>query len=353
MKKKNTTKKGAVKNNITKNGEEKKPVLVTGGAGFIGSHVVDELIAMGEKVVVLDDLSGGFRENVNKQAIFVKGSVTDEKLVQKLFKKYKFEHVFHLAAYAAEGLSHFIRKFNYENNLIGSMHLINASVNHGVKCFVFTSSIAVYGPGQTPMREDMVPTPEDPYGIAKYAVEQDLAAAHHMFGLNHIIFRPHNVYGERQNIGDKYRNVIGIFMNKIMKGEHLPIFGDGAQKRAFTHIEDLAPYIARSIYNPDAYNHVFNLGADEAYTVKELAEKVLKIMDSKKSKLEFHDARKEVKIAYSDHSKSKKMLNHATKVHLDEGLKRMAEWAKKNGVKKGKKFKNIEVNKNLPPFWLK
>src|SRR5216110_342358 len=208
--------------------------LVTGGAGFIGAHVVNELIKMGHKVIVVDDLSGGFEDYINPEAVFVKGSVYDEKFITKLFEDHKFDYVYHLAAYAAEGLSHFIRRFNYNNNLVGSINLINESIKHKVKCFVFTSSIAVYGAGQLPMTEDTTPTPEDPYGISKYAVELDLRSAHEMFGLNYIVFRPHNVYGENQNIGDKYRNVIGIFMNQIMQGRKLTIFGDGSQTRAFS-----------------------------------------------------------------------------------------------------------------------
>jgi UDP-glucose 4-epimerase len=191
-----------------------KVALVTGAAGFIGSHVVDALLERGDQVVAMDDLSGGFRDNVHPDAIFLEGSVTDRAFVDGLFSKYTFDHVYHLAAYAAEGLSFFIKRFNYTNNLLGSVNLINASVNTGVKCFVFTSSIAVYGANQPPMTEDMIPQPKDPYGIAKLAVEQDLQVSHDMFGLNYVIFRPHNVYGERQNIGDRYRNVIGIFMNQ-------------------------------------------------------------------------------------------------------------------------------------------
>jgi UDP-glucose 4-epimerase len=191
--------------------------LVTGGAGFIGSHVARRCLELGHEVVVLDDLSGGFRDQVPAQAIFVHGSVIDVTLVQQLFETHRFDYVYHLAAYAAEGLSHFIRRFNYTNNLIGSVNLINEAVKHDVRCFVFTSSIAVYGANQLPMTENLPPQPEDPYGIAKYAVELDLRAAHEMFGLDYIIFRPHNVYGENQNIGDRYRNVIGIFMNQIMQ----------------------------------------------------------------------------------------------------------------------------------------
>ena len=244
-------------------------VLVTGAAGFIGSHVCTHLLKQGHRVVGLDDLSGGFRDYVPGGVEFVEGSVTDTELVKKLFAGNKFDYVFHLAAYAAEGLSHFIKHFNYTNNLLGSVNLINAAVNHNVKCFVFTSSIAVYGRNQLPLTEAAVPQPEDPYGIAKYAVELDLKEAHEMFGLNYVVFRPHNVYGENQNLGDRYRNVIGIFMNQIMQGQPMTIFGDGKQTRAFSYIDDVAPVIAASIARPACYNQVYNVGADKTYSVAE------------------------------------------------------------------------------------
>src|SRR5580693_8705680 len=251
-------------------------ILVTGAAGFIGSHVCRHLLKANHQIVGLDDLSGGFRDYVPEGVEFIEGSVTDADLVKKVFAENRFDHVFHLAAYAAEGLSHFIKHFNYTNNLLGSVNLINASVNHGVKCFVFTSSIAVYGKNQLPMTEDAVPQPEDPYGIAKYAVELDLKETHEMFGLNYVVFRPHNVYGEFQNIGDRYRNVIGIFMNQIMQGQPMTIFGDGKQTRAFSYIDDVAPVIAASIGRTGSYNEVFNVGADKPYSVSELAHVVAK-----------------------------------------------------------------------------
>src|ERR1043165_3010812 len=240
--------------------------LVTGGAGFIGAHVTDELVKLGHEVIVLDDLSGGFEENVNPKAKFVKGSILDVELLERLFEENKFDYVYHLAAYAAEGLSHFIKRFNYNNNLIGSVNLVNLSIKHKVKCFVFTSSIAVYGAGKPPLREDMTPVPEDPYGIAKYAVEMELKVSHEMFGLNYVIFRPHNVYGEYQNLGDRYRNVVGIFMNQLMQGRQLSVFGDGLQQRAFSYIGDIAPAIANSVNIREAMNEVFNIGADQHYT---------------------------------------------------------------------------------------
>ena len=326
-------------------------VLVTGAAGFIGSHVCKHLLKQGHQVVGLDDLSGGFRDYVPPGVKFVEGSVADAALVKQLFAENEFQHVFHLAAYAAEGLSHFIKHFNYTNNLLGSVNLINASVNRGVKCFVFTSSIAVYGRNQLPMTEDAVPQPEDPYGIAKYAVELDLREAHEMFGLNHVIFRPHNVYGEFQNIGDRYRNVIGIFMNQIMQGQPLTIFGDGEQTRAFSYIDDVAPVIAASIARPESHNQVFNVGADKPYSVNELATVVAKVMGAK-SQIKHLDARNEVVHAYSAHAKVQNYFGDLIKnVPLEEGVAKMAAWAKRAGARQGKPFEGIEVRKNLPASW--
>lgn len=327
--------------------------LVTGGAGFIGAHITNNLIKMGHAVVVLDDLSGGFQENVNTDAKFVHGSINDYALLEKLFAEEKFDYVYHLAAYAAEGLSHFIKRFNYTNNIIGSVNLINQAVIHKIKCFVFTSSIAVYGKGQLPMREDMVPMPEDPYGIAKYSVEMDLKTTHEMFGLNYVIFRPHNVYGEYQNIGDRYRNVVGIFMNQLMQGKALTVFGDGTQTRAFSYIGDVAPYIANAVNIQKAYNQVFNIGGDNEYSVKELATEVMKAMEIQQP-LRHLEARNEVQHAYSDHSKMKTIfgIKDDSFVSLSDGIKKMANWAKATGVKSSDKFKGIEILEKLPKVWL-
>jgi UDP-glucose 4-epimerase len=326
--------------------------LVTGGAGFIGAHVTNELIQLGHKVVVLDDLSGGFEDHVNENAIFIKGSITHNQLVKEIFEEYQFNYVYHLAAYAAEGLSHFIRRFNYENNLIGSINLINESVKHKVERFVFTSSIAVYGALQPPMKEDMHPQPEDPYGIAKYAVELDLKTAHEMFGLNYTIFRPHNVYGEFQNIGDKYRNVVGIFMNQLMQGKSLSVFGDGKQTRAFSYIGDVAPYIANCVNIPASKNEIFNLGADQEYTVLELAESIQKAMELNQEIMHL-EARKEVVHAHADHNKAKTIFEINNFTPLIDGIKKMAIWAEKVGSRESSKFENIEITEKLPPFWSK
>ncbi len=321
--------------------------LVTGGAGFIGSHVAAQCLAMGHEVVVLDDLSGGFRDQVPSGAAFVEGSITDAALVARLFAEHRFDYVYHIAAYAAEGLSHFIRRFIYTNNLMGSVTLINEAVKHEVKCFVFTSSIAVYGAAQLPMREDAPPVPEDPYGIGKYAVELDLAAAHHQFGLPYVIFRPHNVYGEHQNIGDRYRNVIGIFMNQIMSGQPLTVFGDGEQTRAFSYIADVAPHIARSVDVPAAYGRAINIGADTPYTVNALAHTVAAEFGVT-PEIRHLPARNEVVDAYSDHRLARELFGAGDPVPLAEGIRRMAAWARKAGARASRPFGDIEVTEGVP-----
>ena len=329
-----------------------REALVTGAAGFIGSHVVCELLRLPEMhVVAMDDLSGGFRENLPSEVDFVEGSVTDPALVSSLFEQYRFDYVYHLAAYAAEGLSHFIRRYNYETNLVGSVNLINAAVNHDVKCFVFTSSIAVYGAKQVPMREDMVPQPEDPYGVAKYAVEQDLRAAYELFGLNYVVFRPHNVYGECQNIGDKYRNVVGIFMNQIVQNRPMTVFGDGEQQRAFSYVRDITRPIVQAAWNPAAYQKVFNIGGDETHSVNELARAVAGAMGAPGHPIEHLPPRNEVRLAFSDHNAATAVFGPPTVTPLATGLRRMANWVRRVGARDTPKFAGIEIDKNMPPSW--
>lgn len=326
-------------------------VLVTGGAGFIGSHVTDELIKRGYQVTVLDDLSGGFEDNVNPEADFIHGSINDFEMLNQLFDQKKFDYVYHLAAYAAEGLSHYIKRFNYNNNLIGSINLINASINHDVKSFVFTSSIAVYGASPIlPMTEDTIPHPEDSYGIAKYAIEQELFACKEMFDLDFIIFRPHNVYGERQNIGDKYRNVVGIFMNQILQNKPMSVFGKGEQSRAFSYIGDMAPIMAQAIENPAAYNQIFNIGADQPYTINELVHAVANAMNAKPV-VNHLPPRNEVQDAYSSHNKIEAVFGNTEGHSLNQGLQKMAQWVKQHGARQSSKFENIEVFKNFPEAW--
>jgi UDP-glucose 4-epimerase len=200
------------------------------------------------------------------------------------------------------------------------------------------------------MREDTIPVPEDSYGISKLAVEQELRVTHEMFGLDYVVFRPHNVYGDRQNIGDRYRNVVGIFMNQLLQGKPMTIFGDGTQQRAFTHINDVAPIIASCVEHPAAMNQIFNVGADVPHSVSHLASVVADAM-RKPCRIERLDARNEVKIAFSDHSKAESVFGKRAKVSLEEGVQMMADWVAKNGARASSVFENIEIERNLPPSW--
>lgn len=326
--------------------------LVTGCAGFIGSHLCDELLRMGHKVVGIDDLSGGFLENIPTKVLpYWRCDITNTEYIREIFEMTKPDYIFHLAAYAAEGLSHFIRRYNYENNLIGSINLINAAVNYRVKQFIFTSSMAVYGSQQVPYTEDMIPAPEDPYGIAKAAVERELKIAHDMFGMDYVIFRPHNVYGERQNIGDPYRNVIGIFMNQIMSGKPMTIFGDGTQTRAFSYISDIAPVIARSIEVPEAKGKIFNIGGETPVTINKLANIVKIVMGAATHPIEHHPPRVEIKNAFSDHSARRKVFGDYEPVSLTVGLNQMAKWALARGPQSPTRLADIEISRNLPGKW--
>jgi UDP-glucose 4-epimerase len=317
----------------------------------MGAHLVRELLDRGDEVVALDDLSGGFADNIEPSARFVEASVTDAEAIDRLFAEERFDRVYHLAAYAAEGLSHFIKRFNYSNNVIGSVTLINAAVNHGVDCFVFTSSIAVYGSEQTPMSEATIPQPEDSYGIAKRAVELELQASKEMFDLDYVVFRPHNVYGELQNIGDRYRNVLGIFINQIMRGEPLSIFGDGIQTRAFSYVSDVIAPIAAAPDVDGARGEVFNVGADRPWSVNELAALVSAEMGVPDHPVVHHEARNEVVHAFSDHSKLAAVFGERDPIALPEGVRRMCEWARGHGPRATTPFTGIEIEKNLPPSW--
>ena len=201
-------------------------ILITGVAGLLGSNLADWIVANTEhKVVGIDDLSGGYKDHVNNLVNFYDYNILDDD-IEKLFESYNFDIVYHFAAYAAEGLSPFVRQFNYKNNLVTTSKLVTLSIKYGIGRLVFTSSMAVYGNNTVPFKEMYAPQPIDPYGIAKMACERDIQIAGEQHGLDWCIIRPHNVYGEKQNIWDKYRNVLGIWMNKHLNAQPITLFGD-------------------------------------------------------------------------------------------------------------------------------
>lgn len=317
--------------------------LVTGGAGFIGSHLAQRLLDRGDDVTVVDNLSGGWRENVPEGAQFIETDLTED------FRFNGFTHVWHLAAYAAEGLSHWVREHNVKNNWLASTKLINAALKHGVERFTFTSSMAVYGTQEPPFIETMRPAPEDPYGIAKFSVEQDLKAAGKVFDLPYVIFRPHNVYGPGQNIGDPYRNVVGIFMRQALSGLPITIYGDGTQTRAFSYISDIIDPMINSI-GVDCVGETFNIGGETVVTINALAKMICTFLPG--TEIEHLPERYEVKHAFCDHTKARNLLGFEPKIPLVTGLGWMAEWAERTGVR-WSQTPQIEVRRNLPTFWEK
>ena len=326
-------------------------IFVTGCAGLLGANYTRHLLASGHKVIGIDDLSGGYKAFLPKDDNFVfeKFDLERRKKVVELFDEHKPDALLHFAAYAAEGLSPFIRNFNYRNNLICSANLINECVKHDTK-MIFTSSMAVYGEQEPPFTEDKKPQPIDPYGIAKYAVECDLKLAKEQFGLRYNIVRPHNVLGIYQNIWDKYRNVIGIFIRKTLTGEPILVYGDGEQTRAFSDIKYYLNPFDQLLTDHDG--EIFNIGADKYFTLNEVAETVQKI--GKKYgyevPIEHGEPRHEVKHAYCDHTKAKTILQFQDNTNLDELIEDMFVWAMKQPNRKVKKM-DYEITKDIYEYW--
>ena len=275
-------------------------ILITGVGGLLGSRLSDWIINNTDNQVVgIDDFSGGYIENVNKKIIFYKFNLTNLDKLYDVFKKEKIEIVYHFAAYAAEGLSPFIRKFNYENNVIASTNLITCSIEHNIKRFVFASSMAVYGDKyEPPFDEDFLQSPIDPYGIAKYAVEMDLKIASHQHGLNYTIVRPHNFYGINQNIWDKYRNVLGIWMYQIINNQRPTIFGDGLQKRAFSYVDDSVVPFWNASQKDNCIGEIINLGGIKEHTINDACNILINIT-GKNLKPLYLEARHETKYAWA------------------------------------------------------
>ena len=244
-----------------------KRILITGIAGLLGTNLSKYLLDKGYDVYGIDDLSGGYIENIDERILnsnkFYKMNLVDVEKLNDFFLRNDIDIVYHFAAYAALGLSPFIRNFNYTNNIICSVNVINCCINYNVEKLIFSSSMDVYGDNIVPFTEEQIPLPLDPYGISKYAVELDLKNAYEQFGLKYNIIRPHNVLGIYQNIWDKYRNVIGIWIRQSINDEPLTIYGDGLQKRAFSDIKYYMEPFEKLIKGFD--NELFNIGADKEF----------------------------------------------------------------------------------------
>src|SRR3989344_2136668 len=324
-------------------------ILVTGGAGFIGSHLVEELCSQGHEVTILDNFIGGKQNLQEMKGNFkiIEGDICSRDICKKATKDKDI--IYHLAAHAAEGQSPFIPVFNANTNLMGSITLLSEAINNNVKDFVFTSSIAAYGkPLTLPIKETHPLNPEDPYGVTKAAFERYLGIYHDSGKINPFIVRFFNVYGPRQRMDDPYRGVVPIFMNKCLKGQNPIIFGDGLQQRAFTYVSDIVSPLARITTFKELINNPVNIGHTQPYTVKELAERIVSKMNPQ-LKIEYVDKRHtDVHVTHCDVSKAKKVLKHETQVDLDEGLDKTIAWAKQQGPQEFRYMEECEIESLRP-----
>ena len=327
-------------------------ILVTGVAGLLGSRLAEWILSNTDhKVIGIDDLSGGYTENIPKGVKFYKFDLKNLNRIDKLFNKHKPDIVYHFAAYAAEGLSPFIRKYNYENNLISSTNLITCSIKHDIKRFVFASSMSVYGNKyEPPFHEDLQQCPLDPYGVAKFSVEQDLKIAYEQHGLNYTIVRPHNFYGQNQNIWDKYRNVLGIWMYQIMNNMSPTIFGDGEQVRAFSYVDDSILPFWNASQRDECIGEIINLGGIKEYTINEACNILLKVTGTKIQPVHL-EGRHEAKHAWSTWEKSVKLLDFEHKIDLEEGLTKMWNWAQTQPMRERFFWGDYELDKGIYEYW--
>ena len=328
-------------------------VLITGVAGLLGSRLADWITENKPDVEIwgIDDLSGGYKKNVNSNVKFITNNlVKDTSLLSHVFESEKFDYVFHFAAYAAEGLSPFIRTFNYDNNLRATAFVVNECIKHSVKRLVFTSTLAVYGHGVGGrFDESQTPKPIDPYGVAKYGCEMDIQIAGEQHGLDWCIIRPHNVYGVKQNIWDKYRNVLGIWMYQHLNGEDMTIFGDGEQTRAFSFIDDSLEPLWNSAVKEEASKEIINLGGVEEISIKDASTIVREVIGE--GEVVHLEPRHEVKHSIPTFQKSIDLLGFEHKTSMKDGLTQMWKWVKEQPMRERFVWSEYELDKGIYSFW--
>lgn len=334
-------------------------ILVTGGAGFMGSHIVSELTEKGyTQIYAIDDLSGGYISNIkdhieNKEIEFINQDLSDTNKTKEIIKSIRPNIIFHLAANAREGASFFQPLEIIKRNYMAYVNVLEPAIKYGLDKMILFSSMATYGDQKPPFSEDMKRIPVDIYGINKTAMEHTTELLSYMHDFRYTIIRPHNVFGPRQSLKDPYRNVIGIFMNRIMRKEPLYIYGDGEQMRAFSYITDSLPcYVKCMDHKIDG--EIINIGGMEPITINKLAELVCKYMNINPNTYPIKhltDRPNEVKIAYCTWTKSRNLLGYDEKIGLEEGIEKMAQWAMKKGPQEWSEEELTLWNEKAPSIW--
>ena len=331
----------------------KKNVLVTGAAGFLGSHLAEKLSNLGHKVLGIDNMTGGYEDNVPKNIEFKKIDCCDLKSVQKVIKDINV--VYHCAATAHEGLSVFSPFEITKNNYLASTAIFSAAVNAKVDRIIFCSSMARYGKQNYPFTEDMKPMPVDPYAISKVASEQVLINLCDLNNIEWVIAVPHNIVGPRQKYDDPFRNVVSIMINRMLQGKPPIIYGDGKQERCFSYIDDCLDCLVPMLDQKNLNKQIINIGPDEEFvTINKVAEICSNVTRTNLQPLYKPDRPREVKHALCSADKARKLLNYKTKVNLEEGIRRTHDYILNRGPKPFDYNLELEiVNELTPSTWLK
>lgn len=327
-------------------------ILITGVAGLIGSRLADYIIEnTNNDVIGIDDLSGGYIENVNPEVKFYQRDLSYDS-IEDIFKENNIDVVYHFACYAAEGLSPFMRSFNYRNNIIATTNIVNNCINFKVKRLVYASSMSVYGHGKKngEIFDETLPyAPIDPYAVSKMACEYDIKIAGEQHGLDYVIIRPHNVFGIKQNIWDKYRNVLGIWMYQTLNNEPMMIYGDGEQTRSFSYIDNILPCLYRCLDDPKVSKETINLGGVKHFTINQACSILQSITGY--DKVVHVEPRHEVKFAVPTYQKSIDLLDYKENISFEEGLRIMWEWAKNQPMRSRKVWDTYEITDKLYTYW--
>ncbi len=324
-------------------------IFVTGIAGFLGGHIAENLIEQGHKVSGCDNLIGGYLDNVPEEAEFFQVDAIYLNQMKKMTKN--VDVVIHTACTAYEGLSVFSPYLVGQNTYQISMSTFTAAAQNNISKVINCSSMARYGHQEkTPFTEDMIPLPQDPYGIAKLASEETLKVLSEVHGFEYVNLVPHNIIGPRQKYDDPYRNVVSIMINRILQNKSPIIYGDGEQVRCFSDIDDVVNPLVNSIFNDKAVGETINVGPDEdAISIKDLAYKILKVLNSNLEPMFVPERPKEVKFAHCSAEKARNLLDYKTSTNLDNSIEKIANWIIEKGPKKFRYHLDIEIVNDMTP----
>ena len=326
-------------------------IFVTGVAGFLGSHLAENMLEMGHEVVGIDSLIGGEIINVPPSVEFYQYDCCDRNSVARVSRG--CDVVYHCAATAYEGLSVFSPALISRNIIDASVSVFSAAIENKVKRIIFCSSMARYGTNEVPFKETFEPRPQDPYGIAKVAAEQMLRVLCQVHDVEYVIAVPHNIIGPRQKFDDPYRNVASIMINLMMQNRQPIIYGDGEQKRCFSFVEDCLSCLVKMVNSPKVVGEVINIGPDEEFvTINQLFATIKDLLGFRGEPIYMPDRPQEVRFATCSADKARALLDYKSKVKLEAGLRSMIQYIGGRGPRKFRYHLELEIiNEKTPATW--